>query len=92
MITPHSALIQSWRILQKLVMKLLLVDNASADGSAERLEAEFPQVRLLRSQQNRGIAGGNNLGIKNGDSQYVLLLIMTRLFPLAASTSYDVFL
>ena len=58
----------------KTSFEIVLVDNASNDGSAERLASEYPQVKLVNSSVNRGIAGGNNLGIKNGNSRYVLLL------------------
>ncbi len=37
-----------------------VLDNASADGSAELVEAEFPQVHLIASPENLGFAGGNN--------------------------------
>ena len=37
-----------------------VVDNASADGSAEMVAAEFPHVRLVASRENLGFAGGNN--------------------------------
>lgn len=42
-----------------------VVDNASADGSAEMVAAEFPQVRLIASSQNLGFAGGNNLALRS---------------------------
>jgi GT2 family glycosyltransferase len=42
---------------------LLLVDNASADGSAQVLPREFPEVVFLRNQRNLGFAAGNNVGI-----------------------------
>lgn len=41
----------------------VLVDNASTDGSYERLVAEFPTVETIRADRNLGYAGGNNLGI-----------------------------
>lgn len=44
-------------------MHLLLVDNASQDGSAAWVREHFPQVEVIESAVNRGWAGGNNLGI-----------------------------
>ena len=54
--------------------EIILVDNASADGSADWLAEHYPEVRLIRSPENRGIAGGNNLGIRAARGRYVLLL------------------
>ena len=54
--------------------ELILVDNASADGSAGWLEQHYPQVKLIRSPKNGGIAGGNNLGIRAAAGRYILLL------------------
>jgi len=41
-----------------------VVDNASADGSAAMVRAEFPQVQVLESPANVGYAAGNNLGLR----------------------------
>lgn len=43
--------------------EVCVVDNDSQDGSADMVEAEFPQVRLIRAD-NRGYAAGNNLGLR----------------------------
>lgn len=43
---------------------LLVVDNHSADGSYEKLRAEFPDVWMIRNEQNLGYAGGNNVGLR----------------------------
>ena len=40
--------------------EIIVVDNASADGSADMIERDFPEVRLLRSDVNLGFAAGNN--------------------------------
>jgi len=45
-----------------LVYQVCVVDNGSQDGSADMVAAEFPQVRLIRTQ-NRGYAAGNNAGL-----------------------------
>jgi len=39
---------------------IIVIDNASADGSADMVAAEFPQVQLIASRGNLGFAGGNN--------------------------------
>ena len=43
---------------------LIVVDNASCDGSVGRLNEEFPQVHYIESTYNTGFTGGNNLGLK----------------------------
>lgn len=53
---------------------LWVVDNASADGAAARIAAEFPAVRLIASAVNRGFGGGNNLALREIAQGYVLLL------------------
>lgn len=42
----------------------IVVDNSSADGSADMVRAEFPRVRLIASPRNGGYAFGNNLGLR----------------------------
>ena len=42
------------------------VDNGSTDGSAEAVAEAFPQVRTVRTQENRGPTGGLNLGLRTG--------------------------
>jgi len=54
--------------------EVIVVDNASPDGSARIVAADFPQVHLLESKQNLGFAGGMNLGIKQSSSELILLL------------------
>jgi GT2 family glycosyltransferase len=58
--------------------EVIVVDNGSADGTAERFVEEFganqyPNLKLIRNQ-NEGFAKGNNLGIINSSGKYVLLL------------------
>ncbi len=54
--------------------EVILVDNASSDGSREMVASEFPQVRQIRLPENRGYAGGCNEGIRKSKSDFVLLL------------------
>jgi len=45
-----------------LVLHVVMVDNASCDGSREFVRERFPRVELIESASNLGFAGGNNLG------------------------------
>ena len=54
--------------------ELLVVDNASGDGSAEAIAAEFPEARLTALDKNVGFAAGNNIAAKEAKGSYLLLL------------------
>lgn len=54
--------------------EIIVVDNASSDGSATMMRREFPQVRLLAQTRNTWFCGGNNLGIADAEGDYILLL------------------
>jgi GT2 family glycosyltransferase len=51
-----------------------VVDNASSDDSVAAVEAQFPQVRVMKNSQNLGFAAANNQAIRASDGRYVLLL------------------
>lgn len=54
---------------------VVLVDNASNDGVAQRVLTELPTVGVIESSLNRGFAGGNNLALRElGDADYVALV------------------
>lgn len=56
-------------------LEVVVVDNASSDGSAEEIEAAFgSRIRLLRAPRNLGFGAGNNLGIKATQGRFIVLL------------------
>jgi GT2 family glycosyltransferase len=55
-------------------MEVLVVDNASSDGSAEMIKAQFPWVKLIRSEENLGFAKGNNVAIRQCQGRYIALV------------------
>src|SRR5271154_878688 len=54
--------------------EVLVVDNASTDGSVEMIEARFPWVKLIKSSENLGFAKGNNVAIRQCQGRYIALV------------------
>lgn len=56
------------------LFELIVVDNASSDGSAEALAAEFPDIALRATDKNLGFATANNMAAEHARGRYLLLL------------------
>jgi len=54
--------------------EVVLVDNASTDGSVELVARRFPEVRILRNERNLGFAAGSNIGIRATSGECVATL------------------
>lgn len=55
-------------------IEIVVVDNASSDGSADWVAERYPQVRLIRHQRNLGFAGGCNAGLQAAAGDLLVLL------------------
>jgi hypothetical protein len=55
-------------------LELIVVDNDSRDGSAERIRAAVPGARVIESGSNSGFAGGCNLGVAHATGEYVAFI------------------
>ncbi|MFA6593998.1 MAG: glycosyltransferase family 2 protein [Candidatus Buchananbacteria bacterium] len=74
-----------------LTLEIIIVDNASGDGTAETIKEKFPQARLIASNKNLGFAKANNLAIKQATGEQVLLLNPdTEIFSDTLSKSLEV--
>ena len=54
--------------------EIIVVDNASSDNSLEMLKMEFPEVILIKNQENIGFSKANNMGVGKSKGRYVLFL------------------
>ncbi|GAB3588521.1 glycosyltransferase family 2 protein [Hymenobacter daeguensis] len=68
------ALLASLRRLTYPHYEVIVVDNASPTEDPAPIAEQFPEVQLIRSAENLGFAGGNNLGIKAAKGDYCLFL------------------
>ena len=82
--------LQSLRVQVGLNFVTCVVDNASSDGSADRVANDFPEVKLIRNPLNNGYPAGNNLGLRAfsfpeaPQARYALLLNPDTLVPQGA--------
>lgn len=90
-----SIIIVSWNVqgdlrncLQSLLegnaevaAEVIVVDNASVDGTVAMLRSDFPTVHLVANADNRGFAAGNNQGLPLARGQWLLLLNPDTLVP-----------
>lgn len=58
----------------RLEHEIIVVDCASADGSAQMVSTHFPEVRLFASEVNLGFARGNNLAFEHARGEWIWLL------------------
>jgi GT2 family glycosyltransferase len=63
-------------------LEILVVDNASTDGSVALIRNQFPEIKLIVNERNLGFGGGNNVGIRSARGRYLMMLNNdTRLVP-----------
>lgn len=57
-----------------LTIEVIVVDNASSDGSQEMISKKYPQVHLIKNQKNIGYGQANNQGVRYANSHTILIL------------------
>ena len=60
--------------LQDIDSEIIVVDNNSSDGSCEMIKSRFPNVKLIRNNQNVGFPKGNNIGAAQAKGDYICIL------------------
>ena len=62
------------KALSKINHEIIVVDNASDDGSVEFIREKFPQINLIVSQTNLGFSKANNIALKVSKGKFILLI------------------
>jgi len=70
----HDCLKSVFEQTRGIEFEVIYVDNASEDGSVEMVSEEFPDVRIIVNDENKGFIIANNQGIEVSTGRYVLLL------------------
>lgn len=79
--------------------EIIVVDNASNDGSVEFIQKFFPKVIIIRNEKNLGFPTANNIGVKSSKGDYLLLIntdtwveedFITKLMNFYTKNSYDI--
>lgn len=60
--------------LKDIEYEIIVIDNASNDGSIEKIEMAFPEVKIIRNVDNLGFSKANNQGIRASTGDTILLL------------------
>jgi GT2 family glycosyltransferase len=68
------ALLESIRLQEYRDLEVIVVDNGSAENPAATFLTRFPEVQFLRSNQNLGFAGGNNLALPQAKGDYLFFV------------------
>ena len=62
------------RELSPAPREIIVVDNASCDGSLEMIRAEFPEITLVANDENLGVARGRNAGFRRASGDFIVYL------------------
>jgi GT2 family glycosyltransferase len=62
------------KTVEALTHEIIVVDNASSDGSVEMLRQQYPQVKIIANRENRGFGAANNQGFAVMQGRYALMI------------------
>ncbi|MEX0315067.1 MAG: glycosyltransferase family 2 protein [Allomuricauda sp.] len=74
-------MLQSLKGLTYPNIEVIVVDNASPNDNPDVIKEQFPEVCLIKSKENLGFAGGNNLGVKAAKGEFLLFINNDTIVP-----------
>lgn len=73
--------LESVRKLSYSNIEVIVVDNASPNDDPDAIKTAFPEIQLIKSYENLGFAGGNNLGVKQSKGEFLLFVNNDTIVP-----------
>lgn len=73
-----------------LTLEIVVVDNASSDGTVDLLRREFPQVNLIANKVNLGFSKANNQALEVAAGRYNILLNPDTVLPAGRPCAFDI--
>lgn len=67
-------LLESLRKISYPALEIIVVDNASPSDNPDVIKERYPEVKLIKSEENLGFAGGNNLGVKASRGDFLFFI------------------
>lgn len=64
----------AYSALKNVSNEIIIIDNASPDKIGLQIKSEFPEVKIIRREENGGFGENNNLGMRVAKGKYILLL------------------
>ena len=74
-------ILESVRKLSYSNVEVIVVDNASPNDDPDAIKTAFPEIQLIKSYENLGFAGGNNLGVKQSKGEFLLFVNNDTIVP-----------
>jgi GT2 family glycosyltransferase len=70
----ETCLVSVQKAIQNIDSEIIVIDNASTDGSCEMIKERFPEVYLIENKENLGFPKGNNIGVEKAKGDYICIL------------------
>ncbi|MEE9364199.1 MAG: glycosyltransferase family 2 protein [Cellulophaga sp.] len=74
-------MLQSLRNSNYPELEIIVVDNASPNDNPDLIKEKYPEIILIKSEENLGFAGGNNLGVKAAKGEYLFFINNDTIVP-----------
>lgn len=70
----ETCLLSVQKAIQHIDAEIIVIDNASIDGSCEMMHERFPEIHFIENKENLGFPKGNNIGVEKAKGDYICII------------------